>query len=612
MDNDKKEGEPEYKQYSVDDKKDFDDKDKQKEIKDKKDKKQDEINKNQEKQNLQLSEQQINELKQLNQNVLIYKNDLKTQAQYKYEVLIDKLDYFSQKIELIIDNNKTNDIKVLNSEFEEIKSQKENYKNNSDTKPSYASGNYDENSVSYTPSSTYSNSNYIEYNGIQNSAKKAKKGVNETNAFTNRLSEKFIKYIETSNPNAFKPFADETFWNESKKQEVYNFVRQNIITKEINNQADKIQLIFDWITKHVKYATGYQQPSIEPQEVLKTLIAVCGGYSNLYKVMLDAVGVTSVIVVGWSSAGEHQWNMIRDENTGEWYHSDATWGAVSRSYLRKNHDEISNDHRVVGIVNLSHEKEGISYNFWNGVSVLNSNLSNLVIPDQFNDELKIETIYIDVFNNPKIKSIRVNQYIKEMFFYGAGKTLQSIEVDLKNKNFKSKDGMLYSSNYNRLLFTPEASNIKKLVLPKEFSTLNDGKDVFNSQHLQEIQVEPGNFSFASYKGVLYNNDYSQLISIPSGIKKVYVKGSTQLNPEGSEFSSKPNLRYIILEDGITNIPDRTFNSLPNIKEVFIPNSVTNNFENAFVSINHTTLVTKGHNPLVAQVAKNKGFTYKIV
>ncbi|UWV79144.1 transglutaminase-like domain-containing protein [Mycoplasmopsis felis] len=52
-----------------------------------------------------------------------------------------------------------------------------------------------------------------------------------------------------------------------------------------------MRAIFDWITSNVKYATGSSHPAIEPHEVMTRLVAVCGGYSTLYKAMLDIIGI---------------------------------------------------------------------------------------------------------------------------------------------------------------------------------------------------------------------------------------------------------------------------------------------------------------------------------
>ncbi|WP_416373898.1 leucine-rich repeat protein [Mycoplasmopsis felis] len=123
-----------------------------------------------------------------------------------------------------------------------------------------------------------------------------------------------------------------------------------------------------------------------------------------------------------------------------------------------------------------------------------------------------------------------------------------------------------------------------MVIPKETSDLRDGKEIFNTPNLTNIVVESGNYSFASYKGILYNNDFTQIISVPAGLREYFVKGTVNL--QGQEFSFKDRVNKIVLEEGITSIPESTFNQLNNLREVHLPNSITSISPYAFNQINH--------------------------
>ena len=74
----------------------------------------------------------------------------------------------------------------------------------------------------------------------------------------------------------------------------------------------------DWI--HMKY--------------LRQKKAVCGGFSRLYKAMLNLAGIPAVTIAGNTPYGAHEWNLVYADK--EWFYSDSTWGASSMDYFHKN------------------------------------------------------------------------------------------------------------------------------------------------------------------------------------------------------------------------------------------------------------------------------------
>jgi hypothetical protein len=58
-------------------------------------------------------------------------------------------------------------------------------------------------------------------------------------------------------------------------------------------------------------------------------LAVCEGYSEALKLLLDKIGIESIIVR--SLPMDHVWNMVKID--GKWYHVDATWEDTNKSTL---------------------------------------------------------------------------------------------------------------------------------------------------------------------------------------------------------------------------------------------------------------------------------------
>ncbi|QKT05139.1 transglutaminase domain-containing protein [Mycoplasma sp. OR1901] len=533
-------------------------------------------------------------------------------SEFKYEILFDSINQVTENFDklekpLKYDNeelDKYNEsYKTLEVEFNKMVSLKETLKLNADTAPQYYAGNFDKNAVKKEENESKNDySNYPELDAIEKSTKDGNRQKNEVNALINK---KALEFVNLSKEN-LSDFNDNGY-NPSQKAQLTKFLEDEVI-KDEKNKKEQIFLVFKWITKHVKYANDVRSAKLNPFEVKQFLSAVCGGYSILYKSLLDILGIKTVMVIGWSSAGAHQWNAIQDPETNEWFFSDATWGTVSERYFRLTADQISNDHRVERVLDLNYFKDNITYEYWNGLSVKDANIDSPNIPDKLNDIL-VENISDTILNNNKVKTLNIPEFVKHIEYPGT-KGTYAFEVSKDNKFFASQNGILYSKDFSRILMTPSNLNSKTVTIPKETSTLNDGKDLFESNSVSEIIVEPGNYSFASYKGVLYNNDFSQIISIPNGTTNLVVHPDVKF--QGQEISFKDNLRTVTLSEGITVVEDFTFNTLNRLEYVIFPSTIKEIKNEAFLGIRNVTLKTHEDNEIVRDFAKKHNFKYEVI
>ena len=86
----------------------------------------------------------------------------------------------------------------------------------------------------------------------------------------------------------------------------------------------------DYITTHVTYDLdelnligSAKSESSTPYGALIYGEAICMGYTTTFQLMMDMLGVESIIVSGSALDEEHAWNMVCvDDN---WYHVDCTW-----------------------------------------------------------------------------------------------------------------------------------------------------------------------------------------------------------------------------------------------------------------------------------------------
>lgn len=88
------------------------------------------------------------------------------------------------------------------------------------------------------------------------------------------------------------------------------------------------------------------QASQDPFGALSTGLSVCGGYSNLYTLLLKNVGIPAFQIVGKPRKLSHAWNLLRLD--GQWLYADPTWddnGKTSGTkYFCGTYDQFTKHH----------------------------------------------------------------------------------------------------------------------------------------------------------------------------------------------------------------------------------------------------------------------------
>lgn len=140
--------------------------------------------------------------------------------------------------------------------------------------------------------------------------------------------------------------------------------KDEIVKTLVGNDYDKIVKAHNWLIDNVEYDTTLSGENI--YNIYGALIsgkAVCEGYAEAFKYLMDAVGIPCVLVVGQAtnSAGNtesHEWNYVKLNN--KWYAIDCTWddplitgnGNVTREirykYFLKGETSISKNHFANG------------------------------------------------------------------------------------------------------------------------------------------------------------------------------------------------------------------------------------------------------------------------
>jgi len=122
------------------------------------------------------------------------------------------------------------------------------------------------------------------------------------------------------------------------------------VTKPFTKDIDKTRAIFYWIADNIEYDyknfkdKTVSSEQVKPEIVYHKRLAVCEGYSNLFKYMLDYCDIESEVISGYArndlesifvNESNHAWNSVKLNN--KWYLFDVTW---ARDTLNKKVDDF--------------------------------------------------------------------------------------------------------------------------------------------------------------------------------------------------------------------------------------------------------------------------------
>lgn len=105
--------------------------------------------------------------------------------------------------------------------------------------------------------------------------------------------------------------------------------RDSIISNIIGEPYSKVLQVHDWIIENLEYSSDMQNANV--YNLYGALIkksAVCEGYAEAFKYILDELEIPCILVSGTATNSEgitenHAWNYVQIE--GKWYAIDTTW-----------------------------------------------------------------------------------------------------------------------------------------------------------------------------------------------------------------------------------------------------------------------------------------------
>lgn len=147
-----------------------------------------------------------------------------------------------------------------------------------------------------------------------------------------KVAEETVNYTTDNGKSVFLQSDEIVNWSSDMKA----IKKAQELTKNSKNDSDKIEAIYSYIVKNIKYDTAKAEdvksgyiPSVD--DVFKTKKGICYDYSVLFASMLRSVGVPVKVLMGTSKdvTEYHAWNQVYSKAKKEWIVVDTTLDAGS-------------------------------------------------------------------------------------------------------------------------------------------------------------------------------------------------------------------------------------------------------------------------------------------
>ncbi|MBO7194337.1 MAG: transglutaminase domain-containing protein [Bacteroidaceae bacterium] len=313
------------------------------------------------------------------------------------------------------------------------------------------------------------------------------------------------------------------------------------LVKGTEKQYDAFIKCYEWVSQNIKYGLSDN----DPYAVFINRKAVCQGYANLLFIMLHSQGIPACVSNGFhSTIGGHAWNYVNCD--GKWYVADPTnpWDGGPWSYRAF----TSYSHLIpLSLDIVFYKEQGCWFDFNGG----NFNLCKVTSEES-------------AFTVP---------------FSAAGYQVTSFNPTV-----------------------PLPSSIKEIYIGKNIKSLGEslvGLSV-NAPNLEYVNIDPANATFASYMGVVYRRNGSELdlLHIPLAMKCLELMPMEIIYKNTVYFHD--GIEVLIVAPGTKRIEAWGVERCPNLKIAYVPEGVEI-AENAFAEVHPDFQIVRGDFTNIPQV-----------
>lgn len=189
-------------------------------------------------------------------------------------------------------------------------------------------------------------------------------------------------------------------------------------------------------------------------------------------------------------------------------------------------------------------------------------LTKIVLPESLNN--LSSSIFRECTN---LESVYIGKSLNKIYsniFNGCSK-LSSIEVSNDNQSYASYNGILYNKSKTHLVCVPNAIS-GEVIIPSTVEELSYSS-VHNCPNITKISVEEGNENYKSIDGIVYSSDGKNLVVCPRG-KSGYVEivdGTEKI--QNSAFRNCSLITSIDFKNSLTYIDSAAFEYCRKLSEI---------------------------------------------
>ncbi|KUP22069.1 stalk domain-containing protein [Paenibacillus sp. DMB5] len=258
---------------------------------------------------------------------------------------------------------------------------------------------------------------------------------------------------------------------EQKLNEIYTSIIDPSMT-----DLQKVYTLNKYIVNHVTYDFDnfmndtIPKESYTPEGALLKGVAVCQGYAEAMKLLLDKAGIENTIIIGEANGAKgwegHAWNLVKLD--GEYYHVDTTWndrdlirssdkspapfGDVRLDYFLASDKKMLVDHRFQ---TEKYPKSGVKFELFSNTTPT-AETKDRIIVSRPNNDFTFSLFIIDKDGRDISGSLpqeKVTGFLNELnvdnhLFYTIDQQTGEHTMDLYRVTLDGKDKTLVAKNMN--------------------------------------------------------------------------------------------------------------------------------------------------------------------
>lgn len=131
-----------------------------------------------------------------------------------------------------------------------------------------------------------------------------------------------------------------------------SIIKEN--TKSSMSQREKVKALHDYLILNTRYDRAAEgRLTMSPHfanQVIFEGYGVCDGYSEAFKILMNAAGIECKVIYGSTPYGPHAWNQVKIG--GVWYNTDVTWddpddgSRITYDYYCVSDEKFQKDHKA--------------------------------------------------------------------------------------------------------------------------------------------------------------------------------------------------------------------------------------------------------------------------